>query len=130
MAHSAAGLAAIVFGVLAPAWPGTMLITLVLFWGAYALVDGVTALWADWQAKDRGKPMRRVVLIGVLGIAAGIFTFVSPGVTAIALLTLLAAWAIATGTFRIAAAFRLRKEIASERLPILSRAPSVFGPRA
>jgi uncharacterized membrane protein HdeD (DUF308 family) len=122
------GIAAIVFGVLAWAWPGATLITLVLFWGAYALVDGVAALWAGWQAKDGGKPMWQVVLIGVLGIAAGIFTFVSPGITAIALLLLIAAWAIVTGVFQIAAAIRLRKEIANEWLLILSGALSVvFG---
>jgi len=122
------GLAAIVFGVLAWAWPGATLITLVLFWGAYALVDGVAALWAGWQAKDRGKPMWQVVLIGVLGVAAGIFTFFSPGITAIALLTLIAVWAIVTGVFQIAAAIRLRKEISNEWLMILSGVLSVvFG---
>ena len=122
------GLAAIVFGVLTWTWPGVTLITLVLFWGAYALVDGVAALVGGWQTKDGGKPMWQVVLIGVLGIAAGIFTFVSPEVTAIALLLLIAAWAIVNGIFQIAAAIRLRKEIANEWLLILSGALSVvFG---
>ena len=105
------GLSAIVFGILAWTWPGVTLITLVLFWGAYALVDGVAALIAGWQAKDSGKPMWQVVLVGVIGIAAGIFTFVQPGVTAVALLILIAAWAIVHGIFEIAAAIRLRKEI-------------------
>lgn len=120
------GIAAIVFGVLAWAWPGVTLITLVLLWGVYALVDGVAALVSGWQSKDGGKPMWQVVLIGVVGIAAGIFTFVSPGVTAIALLLLIAAWAIANGVFQIAAAIRLRKEIESEWLLILSGALSVL----
>jgi uncharacterized membrane protein HdeD (DUF308 family) len=122
------GVAAIAFGVLAWTWPGLTLITLVLFWGAYALVDGVTALWAGWQAKDGTKPMWPVVLIGVLSVAAGIATFVMPGFTAIALLMLIAAWAIVTGAFQIAAAIRLRKEIDNEWLMILSGVLSVaFG---
>jgi uncharacterized membrane protein HdeD (DUF308 family) len=122
------GLAAIIFGVLAWTWPGVTLITLVLFWGAYALIDGVAALVGGWQTKAGGKPMWQVVLIGVIGIAAGIFTFVSPAVTAIALLLLIAAWAIVNGIFQIAAAIRLRKEIANEWLLILSGALSVvFG---
>jgi uncharacterized membrane protein HdeD (DUF308 family) len=120
------GLAAIVFGILAWAWPGVTLITLVLFWGAYALVDGVAALIGGWQTKDSGKPMWQVVLIGVIGIAAGIFTFVQPGVTAVALLLLIAAWAIVHGIFEIAAAIRLRKEIQNEWLLILSGALSVL----
>jgi len=122
------GIVAIVFGVLAWGWPGETLITLTLFWGAYALLDGVGALWSGWQTRDGGKPMWQIVLIGLLGIAAGIFTFVSPGLTAIALLILIAVWAIANGVFEIAAAIRLRKEIANEWLMILSGAVSiVFG---
>jgi uncharacterized membrane protein HdeD (DUF308 family) len=122
------GIAAIAFGVLALVWPGVTLITLTLFWGAYAFIDGVTALWSGWQAKDGGKPWWQFVLIGLLGIAAGVFTFLSPAFTAIALLTLIAAWAIVTGVFEILAAIRLRKEIDNEWLLILSGLLSVaFG---
>src|SRR5262245_47463639 len=122
------GIAAIIFGALAWAWPGVTLITLVLFWGAYALVDGVAALWGGWQTKDGGKVMWQVVLIGVLGIAAGIFTFVAPGLTAFVLLIIIAVWAIMNGVFQIAAAIRLRKEIANEWLMILSGVLSIaFG---
>jgi len=122
------GIVAILFGLLAWAWPGATLLTMTLFWGAYALVDGVAALWGGWQTKDAGKPMWQIVLIGLLGIAAGIFTFVAPGITAFALLIVIAVWAIANGVFQIAAAVRLRKEIANEWLMILSGALSIaFG---
>ena len=122
------GIAAIVFGLLAWAWPGVTLVTLVLFWGAYALVDGVAALIGGWKTKDGGKPMWTVVLVGLVGIAAGIFTFLQPGVTAIALLILIAVWAIVQGVLEIAAAIRLRKEIQNEWLLILCGLLSVaFG---
>ena len=103
------GIAAIVFGLLAWAWPGVTLVTLVLFWGAYALIDGVSALVGGWKTKDGGKPMWTVVLVGIVGILAGIFTFLQPGVTAIALLILIAVWAIVQGVLEISAAIRLRK---------------------
>ena len=122
------GIAAIVFGLLAWAWPGVTLVTLVLFWGAYALVDGVAALIGGWKTKDGGKPMWTVVLVGIVGILAGIFTFLQPGVTAIALLILIAIWAIVQGVLEISAAIRLRKEIKNEWLLILSGLLSVaFG---
>ena len=44
------GLAAIAFGVLAFFWPGLTLAALVYLWGAYAIVDGVIALWAAFSA--------------------------------------------------------------------------------
>jgi uncharacterized membrane protein HdeD (DUF308 family) len=93
--------------------------------GRYALVDGVAALIGGWQTKDSGKPMWQVVLVGVIGIS-GIFTFIQPGVTAVALLFLIAAWAIVHGIFEMAAAIRLRKEIQNEWLLILSGAISVL----
>ena len=122
------GLAAILFGILALLWPGVTLVTLVLLWGAWALADGVTALVAGWKARDGDKPMWQIVLVGLIGIAAGVLTFVMPGVTAIALLVLIAVWAIMSGVFQIVAAIRLRKEIANEWILILSGALSVvFG---
>jgi uncharacterized membrane protein HdeD (DUF308 family) len=122
------GIAAILFGVLALLWPGVTLVTLVLLWGAWALIDGVTALVAGWKARDGEKPMWQIVLVGLVGIAAGVLTFVMPGVTAIALLIMIAVWAIVSGVFQIVAAIRLRKEIANEWMLILSGALSVvFG---
>jgi uncharacterized membrane protein HdeD (DUF308 family) len=110
------GIASIVFGVLAYIWPGLTLVVLVAFWGAYALVDGVFALVAGIRMRDSGggKPMWAMILVGILGIAAGIVTFLWPGVIALALLTFIAAWAIVMGVFQVIAAIRLRKEIENE----------------
>ena len=122
------GLAAIAFGLLAWTMPGLTILSLVLLWGAYALVDGVTALMAGWKAKGGSQPVWHIVVVGVVGIAAGIFTFASPGLTELALLMLIAAWAAVTGVFQIVAAIRLRKEIANEWYLILSGLLSlVFG---
>lgn len=114
------GLAAVIFGVLAFIWPGKTIVVLTLFFGAYALVDGVLALVAAFRMRDAGKPMWPLLLIGILGVAAGIVTFFWPGMTALALLMLIAAWAIVMGVFPIVAAIRLRKEIAGEWLLGLS----------
>lgn len=122
------GAAAIVFGVLAFAWPGMTLVILTLFWGAYALLDGVLSLVGAFRMKDEGKPIWPLVLVGVLGIAAGILAFVWPEMTALILLLFIAAWAIVTGILQIAAAIRIRKVIDNEWLFILSGALSVvFG---
>jgi uncharacterized membrane protein HdeD (DUF308 family) len=122
------GAAAVIFGVLAFVWPGATIVVLVLFWGAYALVEGIFALIAAFRVRDRGRPMWTFVVIGILGIAAGVVTFLWPGITALALLTLIAVWAFFMGIFQIVAAVRLRKEIAHEWLLGLSGVLSVaFG---
>ena len=119
------GIAAIVFGVLTFAWPGITLLTLVLFYGAFALVDGVLALGAAIMG-GAAAPRWWLAIVGVLGIGAGIVTFVYPGVTALLLLLFIAGWAIAMGIFEIVGAIRLRKEIDNEWWLIASGAMSVI----
>jgi uncharacterized membrane protein HdeD (DUF308 family) len=119
------GIAAIIFGALAFAWPGITLLTLILFYGAYALADGVLAIIA---AITGGAPAPRwwLAIVGLLGIGAGLLTFLMPGVTAIVLLFFIAGWAIATGIFQIIGAIQLRREIDNEWLLILGGAISVL----
>ena len=120
------GIAAIVFGVLAFAWPGLTLVTLVLFYGAFALVDGVIALVAAFTGGAKPVPTWWLVVIGLLGIAAGIATFVMPGITAILLILFMGAWALVHGIFEIIGAIQLRKEIDNEWMLILSGVVSVL----
>ena len=109
------GIAAIVFGVLALVWPGPTLMVLVIMFGAYVFVDGITML----VALIRGDPLARrhawaVGILGVLGIVAGIATFMWPDATAMTLLYVVAFWAIAMGVFQMLAAIALRREIDGE----------------
>src|SRR2546423_15636501 len=92
------GVAAVIFGILALVWPTITLAVLVLFFGAYALVDGLFALGAA-IFRGRGVEGRRAWLVveGVAGIAIGIITFVWPDITTVVLLWLIAAWALVTG---------------------------------
>ena len=119
------GIAFIVFGVLAFMWPGLTIVTLVLFYGAFALVDGVLALAHAIMGGDMGSRWW-LALVGVAGIAVGILTFMWPGLTALLLLVFIACWAIVLGVFQIAGAIKLRKEIDNEWTLILSGALSVL----
>ncbi len=117
------GLLAVIFGGLALLWPGPTLAALVLFFGAFALVDGVLALVVGARSRWWG-----VVLLGLLGIAAGVLTFMRPGITALALLYLIAGWAIVRGVFEIVGAIQLRRELENEGLLVLAGLASIaFG---
>jgi len=110
------GVLAILFGFLVFVWPGITLWVLILFFGANALVDGVLALVAAIRGGASGARWWGMLIEGILGIATGIITFVWPGLTALVLLYVIAAWAIIIGVFEIIAAIRLRKEIEGEWL--------------
>src|SRR4029453_2639794 len=122
------GLAAILFGLLAFIWPGLTLVTLVLLYGAFALVDGVISLVAAFTGSAKPVPTWWLVVVGLLGIAAGIVTFAWPGITAILLVLFIGAWALVHGIFEIIGAIQRRKEIDNEWM-LIPRAPlsPVFG---
>jgi uncharacterized membrane protein HdeD (DUF308 family) len=121
------GVAALIFGLLAIVWPSLTLTVLVMFYGAFALADGVFALIAAF----RGGPMAPrwwLALVGVCGIAIGLLTFFWPGITALVLIYFIACWAVITGVMTIVGAVRLRKEIPNEWLLIAGGSLSiVFG---
>ncbi|GIF00828.1 HdeD family acid-resistance protein [Paractinoplanes rishiriensis] len=123
------GVAAILFGVLALVWPGITVFALVIVFGAYALADGVFTLAAAFGNRDgdRRRGNRAWLFArGIAGILAGIIAFAWPGITALALLWVIALWAMVTGVLDIVAAFQLRKEMRREWLLALSGALSVL----
>jgi uncharacterized membrane protein HdeD (DUF308 family) len=122
------GLAAILFGILAFAWPGLTLLTLVFLFGFYALINGMLALAVAYKAPKRYKKFGALIIEGILSVIVGFIAFLVPGITALSLLILIAAWAIVTGVFEIVAAIRLRKTIAHEWLLIIAGIASIaFG---
>jgi uncharacterized membrane protein HdeD (DUF308 family) len=122
------GVCAVLFGILTFMWPNITLTVLVLFFGAYALVNGIFTLGVAFKAPSGMPGKGTMIFLGILGVAAGILTFFYPGITALSLLVVIAWWAIITGIFEIATAIKLRKEISNEWLLILSGALSVaFG---
>ena len=120
------GIASILFGILAFAWPGLTLLTLIFLYGAYALIDGACALIGVFTGRARTAPTWWLIIVGICGIAAGLIAFVYPGLTAIVLVLLIGAWAIAHGVFEIIGAIQLRKEIKNEWMLILAGAISVI----
>lgn len=106
----ARGIAAIVFGVLAFSLPGLTVLTLAIVWGAYAIVDGAFAL--IYGARGGGTRRWTYVIIGLIGVIAGLVAFFWPGETAIVLVMIIGVWAFFTGIFEIVYAIQYRHAIA------------------
>lgn len=106
----ARGLVAILFGILAFAMPGITVLTLAIVWGAYAITDGVFAMLYG----VRGKGTRRwaYIVIGVIGVLAGLVAFFWPNETALILVLIIGFWMLGTGIFEIVYAIQFRRAIA------------------
>lgn len=114
------GLVGILVGIIAFVMPIPTLIALVYLFGAYALLDGLFNLVAAWRSTPQQRPWWALLLSGLAGTGAAIISFVWPGITALALVYVVAAWALITGGLEVMAAIRLRKEIEGEWLLALS----------
>lgn len=108
------GVVSILFGIAAFVYPGITIVALVLLFGAYLFVDGVVAIVQAIRFRHERERWPTLMLEGVLGVAIGGATFVWPGITALAWLYTIAAWAVVTGVLEIAYAIRLRHVITGE----------------
>jgi uncharacterized membrane protein HdeD (DUF308 family) len=120
------GVFAVLFGLGAFLWPGITLVVLVALYGAYLFADGILAVVWALMGRRAGAFPWGVFLAGLASIIAGVLTFLMPGLTALVLLYLIAAWAIVRGIFEIIAAFHLRRELTNEWLLALNGVLSVL----
>jgi uncharacterized membrane protein HdeD (DUF308 family) len=101
------GIFGILFGLVALVFPGPTMLSLVILFSAYMLVDGVAAIVSAVRAMRRQEQWGLLIVEGLLSIATGIVAFLWPGLTVLAFVLLVAAWAIVTGALMTAAGFRL-----------------------
>jgi uncharacterized membrane protein HdeD (DUF308 family) len=120
------GILALALGVLAFAAPAPTLAALIFVFAAYAIVDGILAI--AFGAAAPGGPQWLLVIAGIVGIAIGVYTAISPQVTAVALTLLIGSFAVVRGVAEVGSAIWLRNLIDSAWLYVLSGLVSiVFG---
>ncbi len=102
------GALGIIFGCVALVFPGPTIMSLVILFSAYMLVDGVFGIISAVRAIRRKEDRWGLLIFeGLCNIAVGIAAFLWPGLTVVAFVWLVAAWAIVTGGLMTAAGFRL-----------------------
>lgn len=122
------GVLAIVFGIVALFYTGQALLALILVFGVYAVLGGITAIVAAVRAGEAHLRWGWLAFSGIVGVAAGVVSFVWPSITALAVVFLVAAWAIVLGVAEIAFALQWPDTLAHPWLAAISGALSVvFG---
>jgi uncharacterized membrane protein HdeD (DUF308 family) len=120
------GVAAIIFGVIAFTHPVMAAATLVLFFGAWVLIDGIFRIVGALGHRDSDPDWGFNLIIGILGVIVGLLTFHAPAITALALVVYIAAWALMIGATEIALAIKMRREIKGEWFLILMGLASII----
>lgn len=122
------GLVAIIFAVLTFTMPTITLALLVIFFGVYALVDGIFAIVSAVRVAHGQRRWGAFLGEGIVGIIIGLITLFVPVISLLFFIYCLAAWGIVTGILEIAAAVRLRRQVANEWLLVITGIISiVFG---
>jgi uncharacterized membrane protein HdeD (DUF308 family) len=121
------GFAAIIFGILAFAWPGMTLIALTIVFGVYAFINGVFALAAALGGLG-GSRWWALLLEALLSLIVAFFVWTEPLMSSVTLVYVVAFWAIISGIFEIIAGIQLRDMISNEWMYILAGIVSIaFG---
>jgi uncharacterized membrane protein HdeD (DUF308 family) len=102
------GALAVLFGILAFVLPGATILSLVLIFAAFSLVDGIFGIIAAIRGARAGERWRLLLIHGIAGVVIGIAAFVWPGITTLAFVLLIAAWALVSGVTMLVSAFKLK----------------------
>jgi uncharacterized membrane protein HdeD (DUF308 family) len=120
------GALAILFGLVAFFYTGQTITALIYVFGAFALLSGIVTLVAAVRTGEAHQHWGWLAASGLIGVAAGVVSFVNPNATALAFVYLVAAWAILSGVAEIAFALALPQALAHPWLEALSGALSVL----
>jgi uncharacterized membrane protein HdeD (DUF308 family) len=113
--HALRGVIASLFGVAALVWPSVTLTALVVLFGAFALVEGLFTLSgvAIGELRTGGRKWP-LVIHGVAGVLTGLIAFFWPSITTLALLYIIAFWALFTGLLELGDAYRFRNVLSND----------------
>lgn len=105
------GVLGVIFGCIALIFPGPTILSLVLLFSAYMLVDGVFAIISAVRAIRRKQDRWGLLIFeGLLNIVVGVGALLWPGLTVVVFVWMIAAWAIVSGALMTAAGFRLNND--------------------
>jgi uncharacterized membrane protein HdeD (DUF308 family) len=102
-------LAAILFGVLALFWPAAAILSFLLMFAAYLVIDGAFAMTAGVRAIDRHERWGFFIAEGVFDLVLAAAIVIFPGAAVFGFVWFTAIWAVATGVSMIAAAWHMER---------------------
>ena len=100
---------AVALGLVMLTVPGVTLLLVAWAFGIYALVDGAAQVLDAIRRRHRPR-WWIALLLGLIGVVAGVIALIWPFPTAVVLAVLVGCWALVTGIIEIVSAVRQRRE--------------------
>ncbi len=97
----------IIFGIAVIAWPKLAIVTFVVLWGVWALIDGIGALFAAFSSGVPGWARALAGVVALVSFAVAVIAIARPGVTAAAITWALGLWLLVRGAYELVGAFRV-----------------------
>jgi uncharacterized membrane protein HdeD (DUF308 family) len=119
------GIAYVIFGVLAFVNPGVALWVMATFFAASVLVDGIFNIAGSVRNREKDG-WWIMLLIGILGLAAGGFALFNPPVSMMAFIYLVAFEAILLGVFLVMLGYKVRQATTREWMLYVTGALSIL----
>lgn len=120
------GALAVLFGILAFAWPVATAFAFVFILAAFAFIEGIFAIIGAFGWGLPGTQRFLLILMGLLGLGVGVCAVLYPGILALTLVFVVAWWAIVTGVLQLVVAVEMRKVIPNDWLLVLGGIVSVL----
>lgn len=102
------GIIAILAGIIMLVWPGPSVLVFVGLFAAWLIVDGLFS-GIGWFFQDKRTRTVWGLVAGIVSVLAGIVVLFMPSAVALAIVILVAVWAIIIGIVQIFGAFGLRR---------------------
>jgi uncharacterized membrane protein HdeD (DUF308 family) len=101
----AGGVLAVIMGIVTLAWPAATSLVILYIIAAWAIISGIADIAGAFAGGISGGRRVWLIIIGLLGIAVGVYFFVHPVTGVMALLWVVGVYLVALGILRIIAGF-------------------------
>ncbi|GAA1050443.1 HdeD family acid-resistance protein [Arthrobacter russicus] len=105
------GIFAVILGLYALFSPGATIIALVIVFGFYAIIDGISAVVIAIGSRGKQRLWGWLIVEGLISVLAGVFALVLPGLSALAVGFIIGFWALFLGVSQIVESIMLRRSL-------------------
>ena len=113
------GLLSIIFGIVIFAWPGLTLAIFIYAYAFYLLINGLVGFFHSFSSRKTNSAWWVYLLDAILSIIIGLAILFWPGITALVVVYIVAAWAMIAGILKVLLMFASGQDFADRLFSLI-----------